>query len=220
MVNITGKIKAFNKFMPACKSAASVVSGSISTVEFEVPAAAALISYTTAAGVNKAFIDADVPGKFGAAVTVSASCRVHGYDFYGQPMTETITVTTVPVTGVKAFAKICALQHVSSASTDLPSVNVTFANTSPLGLPFINLGSLYEFVDGVKSGSLGTSVVGAFTTAQTATSADPRGTYIPSNTTAGKKIKLVHLTSNYTFLSSGKEVGGLEGLAHYSSNAV
>lgn len=217
MTQILGRIKTFNKFAPACVGAAGIVN-SIASVKLIVPAAATLVSVTTATGVNLVDFDTgiDVPGTYGAAVTASASCRVHGVDFYGQPMTETITVTTTAVEGKKAFKKILALQHVSSASTALPTVDITIATTSPLGLPYINIGSLYEIKNGVKSGSLGTTAVGALATTQSATSADPRGTYLESGTpAAGDKVELVYNTTDYTFLSGTKLVGGYEGVAHY-----
>ena len=217
---ILGRIKTFNKFMPACVAAGAVVNN-IASVKLTVPAATTLISITTATGVNKVDYDTgiEVPATYGCAVTASASCRVHGVDFYGQPMTETITVSTVPVEGKKAFKKILAVQHVSSSSTDLPSVNITIATSSPLGLPLINIGTIKEVKKGAVVAS-GTTVVGSLSTTQTATSADPRGTYVVGGTpVAGDEVELVYTTTKYTFKdSNGKLVGGLQGLAHYFVN--
>lgn len=218
MTDVLGRIKDYNKFTPACTGVAGV-NNNIVSVKLKVSGAETLISHTTATGINKIYFDAGVvvPGIYGAAVTVSASCRVFGVDFYGQPMSETITVVSTAVTGKKAFAKIYALQHVSSASTALPTVDVTYNPANPLGLPYINVGSLYEIKNGAKSASLGTTAAGSLSTTQSATSADPRGTYVVSGTPAnGDEIEFVYNTTKYIFKNgSGVVVGGLEGLAHF-----
>lgn len=221
MTEILGRIKTFNKFMPACVAAGAVINNLVS-VKLTAPTAATLVSHTTATGVNKVDFDAhgiDVPGEFGCAVTVNASCRVHGVDFYGQPMTETFTYTATPVVGKKAFKKILALQHISSDVTDLPTVAVSVAPGSPLGLPFINIGTVKEILNGVVVTS-GTTAVGSLSTTQTATSADPRGTYVVGSTpSGGEKVELLYTTTKHTFKNgNGKLVGGLEGLAHFFNN--
>jgi hypothetical protein len=84
-------------------------------------------------------------------------------------------------------------------------------------LPYINVGSLYEIKNGAKSANLGTTAAGSLSTTQSATSADPRGTYVVSGTPAdGDEIEFVYNTTKYIFKNSnGVVVGGLQGLAHF-----
>lgn len=218
MVDFVGRIKNYSKFMPACVNAAEVINGEV-LVKLICPSAATLISYTTATGVVSVDFDTgvEVPGVYGCAVTSNASIKIHGVDYLGQLMTETITVASGTVSGKKAFKKILKLEHISSASTAVPTVDITVIAAAPLGLPFINLASVTEIKNGVAA-SLGTTAAGAFATTQSATSADPRGTYVPSGSPAGGDVvELKYKTSNYTFTSSNKLVGGYFGVAQYTS---
>ena len=122
----------------------------------------------------------EVMAKFGRNVTVVASgaatstVTVHGYDYLGQPMQETLTLNgTTPVVGAKCFRHVTRVEAgVTSATT------IDLGWGTKLGLPYKLIKSDAEFVDDVVPANAGTFVAGN-TTTPSATSAEPRGTYTP-----------------------------------------
>lgn len=123
--------------------------------------------------------DVTVMGKFGRNVTVVASgaatstVTIYGADYLGQPMMETLTLNgTTPVLGVKAFRYVT---RITAGTTGGTTINVGWGNA--LGLPYKAQKLDAEFVSGVVP-TAGAIVAGSAAT-QTATSADPRGTYAP-----------------------------------------
>lgn len=117
-------------------------------------------------------------GRYGRNVTIVASGAatgnviVRGYDYLGQPMSETIALNgATPVLGVKAFKTVSSVTTgVAVAAT---TMNVGWGNT--FGLPFCALRMEAEQVNGLPP-TAGTFVAGNVQP-QTATSVDPRGTY-------------------------------------------
>ena len=115
--------------------------------------------------------------------TTARAFTVSGYDYYGQAMTETITVAVAAtaVTGKKAFFQISGATIAGSATV------VVIGTSDVLGLPVrvFNVG----YVVSVKSNSTLANDAGTFvaadTTVATATTGDVRGTYVPTTTSDG-----------------------------------
>lgn len=173
-VAIEGKLTALlTPIAPVAASATSLLSAqSIAAVGLFAP----LASANTEA----------LMGKFGRCLQIVASgaaavaVTVHGFDYLGQGMSETLTLNaTTPVLGVKAFRRVSGLQiaNVVAATTINLGVRDVF------GLPYAYLDAGVDFTDGVKSGTQGTYVTPPLT-AQTATSGDPRGTIAPHTSVA------------------------------------
>jgi hypothetical protein len=131
-------------------------------------------------------VQLDVPR--GLVVNTSTTARavtVTGYDIYGQPMSEVITVTVAatPVSGKKAFFQIISASIAGSATA------VTVGTTDVLGIPVrVTDGGYLTHVGWNNSFALdtGTLVVADQATATT-TTGDVRGTFDP--TTAADGIK-------------------------------
>lgn len=122
----------------------------------------------------------DVMAKFGRNVTVVASgaatstVTVFGYDYLGQPMQETLTLNgNTPVLGVKCFRHVT---RVTAGVTAATTINVGWGNR--FGLPYKLLKLDAEFVSNAVPADAGTATAGTDTTV-TATSAEPRGSYVP-----------------------------------------
>lgn len=118
--------------------------------------------------------------------TTARAVTISGYDYFGQPMTETITVATAgtPVNGKKAFYQISGATINGSASA------VTIGTTDILGLPI----RCYDAGYIVKVGwnntlaqDAGTFVPADMTNPATSTTGDVRGTYTPSSASNGVK---------------------------------
>jgi len=115
--------------------------------------------------------------------TTARAFTVSGYDYYGQAMTETITVSVAgtAVTGKKAFFQI-------SGATIAGSATVVLIGTSDvLGIPVrvFNAG----YIVSVKSNNALAQDAGTFVAADTATATattgDVRGTYVPATASDG-----------------------------------
>ena len=115
--------------------------------------------------------------------TTARAFTVSGYDYYGQAMTEVITVSVAgtAVTGKKAFYQV-------SGATIAGSATVVLIGTSDvLGLPVrvFNAG----YVSSVKSNSTLAADAGTFVAADTAVATnatgDVRGTYVPTTASDG-----------------------------------
>jgi len=115
--------------------------------------------------------------------TTARSFTVSGYDYYGQAMTELITVATAgtAVTGKKAFFQI------SGATISGSATAVVIGTSDTLGLPVRVFNAAY--ITSVKSNNTLAQDAGQFTAADTATAAnntgDVRGTYAPATASDG-----------------------------------
>jgi hypothetical protein len=127
-------------------------------------------------------------------VNTSTSARavtISGYDYYGQPMTETITVSVAgtPVNGKKAFYQVSGATITGSATA------VTTGTTDILGLPVRCIDAGYIVKVGWNNTLLqnaGTFVAADMTNPATATTGDVRGTFTP--TTASDGVKRLVMT--------------------------
>lgn len=148
-------------------------------------------------------------GKFGRAVQVVASgaatslVTVHGFDYLGQGMSEQLTLNGATiVNGVKMFRRISSVVYGLTAAT-----TINLGTLDRFGLPYAYIDAGVDFVDGAKAGSQGTYVVAPLT-AQTVTSVDPRGYYIPNAASASNGSR------KYTLMYEPRR-NDLYGLKHF-----
>lgn len=231
----TGKYnpRRINRYVPAMQYAAGVIHGAPHQVMFGPVAVADADSILdgqsiATAGSTTTFLQDNTdpvqtatrtefpegPG-FGRCLQVvsdgaaTSTVTIRGRDYLGQPMTETFTLNgTVPVVGVKAFKYIDEISWGATASR-----TIDVGTTDKLGLPFCMNNVLAEMSNGARVASLGTFVSPSYTDPQTATTADPRGTYDPTTTLDGSAYISGVFLPNNRVNSSGN--GGLHGLAHY-----
>ena len=115
--------------------------------------------------------------------TTARAFTVSGYDYYGQAMSELITVATAgtAVTGKKAFFQVSSATIAGSATA------VLIGTSDVLGLPVRVFNVAY--VASVKSNSTLAQDAGTFVAADTATATtgtgDVRGTYAPATASDG-----------------------------------
>ena len=115
--------------------------------------------------------------------TTARAFTINGYDYYGQAMSEVITVATAAtaVTGKKAFYQVTSATIAGSATA------VVIGTSDVLGLPFRVFNVAY--VTSVKSNSTLAQDAGTFVAADMATATsgtgDVRGTYAPATASDG-----------------------------------
>jgi len=115
--------------------------------------------------------------------TTARAFTVSGYDYYGQSMSEVITVATAgtAVTGKKAFFQVSGVTIAGSATA------AVVGTSDVLGLPVRVFNVAY--VTSVKSNSTLAQDAGTFVAADmataTTTTGDVRGTYVPATASDG-----------------------------------
>jgi len=115
--------------------------------------------------------------------TTARAFTVTGYDYYGQQMTETITVSVAgtAVTGKKAFYQVLSATIAGSATA------VVIGTSDVLGIP-VRVSNV-AYVASVKSNNTLAQDTGTFVAADTATATattgDVRGTYTPATASDG-----------------------------------
>jgi hypothetical protein len=115
--------------------------------------------------------------------TTARAFTVSGYDYYGQAMTETITVAVAgtAVTGKKAFWQISGVTIAGSATA------VVVGTSDVLGIAVRVFNAAY--IVSVKSNNALAQDAGTFVAADTATATattgDVRGTYVPATASDG-----------------------------------
>jgi len=115
--------------------------------------------------------------------TTARAFTINGYDYYGQAMSEVITVATAAtaVTGKKAFFQVTSATIAGSATA------VVIGTSDVLGLPVRVFNVAY--VSSVKSNSTLAQDAGTFVAADMATATsgtgDVRGTYTPATASDG-----------------------------------
>lgn len=129
----------------------------------------------------------------GGSAGDDASVTVKGRDYLGQPVAETKTLTgTTAVSGGKAFKWIDTIVAATGNANASSTLDVGW--NDKLGLPYKTKALLKELEDAVAASS-GTFVAGVDT--QTASSADPRGTYDPNTATDGTtEFSLIAVVDN------------------------
>ncbi len=113
-----------------------------------------------------------------ASTTCTRTVTVTGYDYLGSKLVETMTLSgTSTVQGLKAFQYVTQVDI--SSDTDTATVSIGWGNK--LGLPYKGVAMDVEIKDNALAANAGTFVAGLATaTAETATNADVRGTYLPA----------------------------------------
>jgi hypothetical protein len=140
-------------------------------------------SIVTAGGVTLIQLDLPRAIKVNCSTTARAF-TVSGYDYYGQAMSEVITVATAgtAVTGKKAFFTISGVTIAGSATA------AVVGTSDVLGLPVRVFNVAY--IASVKSNSTLAQDTGTFVAADTATATtttgDVRGTYTPATASDGQ----------------------------------
>lgn len=124
--------------------------------------------------------------------TTARAVTVTGYDVYGQPMSEVITVTVAatPVSGKKAFFQVTGATIAGSATA------VTVGTTDVLGLPIrmTDFGYIQHIgYNNTLADAAGTPIVADQTNPATTTTGDVRGTYTPASATDGIKRLVMSL---------------------------
>lgn len=155
----------------------------------------------------------EVDAEFGAAlvVTGSGAVTVNGYDYLGQPMSESITAGSSGTAGKKAFKYISSVE-VSQATSE--NTSFTVERKLVLGVPYRTAKILYETRNGVTATT--TTLTAPVNTTQTVSTGDPRGTINLTTYASAANIKLVCLASAEIFKIDGEKVGGLFGIPHFA----
>lgn len=167
-------------------AASQAVAGAAPMVLSLTPGAGVTLQFTNPDGIPRWILDVPRAISVTAAGANTATVTVRGYDQYGQPMTETLAApSTSTVQGKKAFKTI-----VSATTSAAAGSNLSLGTTDKLGMPMClpDAGYLGDFKwNNVLAADAGTFVAADVTTPATATTGDPRGTYVPSSATNGAK---------------------------------
>lgn len=212
-----------NHYVPACGYAADVIHGAPFEANFGAPAVSAADnilndqSIAVAGSVLAAsMLSSTADANFGRNIIVIASgaatsnVTIHGWDYLGQPMSESYTLNgAASVVGVKAFKR---LNKIVFGATGGTTIDVGWG--TKFGVPYRITHCIGEQADGVAAAA-GTVVAGVRTDPQTVTTADPRGLYTPTTTPNGAKVLVAFFLLDGFVNSSGN--GGLYGIAHVST---
>ena len=213
--------RKINRYVPACQYAADVdVVDKQFTVDFGAPAAlsatAILSAQSIATAGSTTTLLLDTLPAFGRGLQIVASgaatsdVTIYGRDYLGQPMIETLTLNgTTPVLGKKAFKW---LDKVSFGATAATTINL--GTTNVFGLPYAAIKMTAEFKDNVAAANAGTFTAYVSTDPQTATTGDPRGTYLPVTVLPDgtKTFKAVFMATDAVNTSGN---GGMHGIKQY-----
>lgn len=158
-------------------------------------------------------IEIDAP--YGAALSVVASgtstsvITIKGFDYLGQPMVETVTLSsTTAVATKKCFKYIERIEIPASTA-----VTITITRKLLLGLPYRTAQIIAEMRDGEKVSTA--TLVAPTSVASTAVSSEPRGMYNLATYASAKRVVAVLVASDDVFTINDEEVGGLFGIPHY-----
>lgn len=112
-----------------------------------------------------------------ASTTCTRTVTVTGYDYLNSKVVETMTLNgTATIQGLKAFQWVESVAI--SSDTDTATVSIGWGNK--FGLPYKGIAMDVEIKNNALAANAGTFVAGLATaTAETATNADVRGTYLP-----------------------------------------
>lgn len=145
-----------------------------------------------------------------ASGVATGTLTIDGWDYLGQPMSEDLAISgTTVIQGKKAF------KYFRQATwTAIASVNLNFAISNKLGLPYQCLKvSTEEFNSGPTT--VGTLVAPDTTDPATSVTGDPRGTYTPNTVLDGVKV----ITGTFRMANDINAAGngGLHGIAHFGN---
>jgi hypothetical protein len=210
-----------NQRVPAMAYDAQIQQGGHIYVEFGAPATAAATSIVvaqdmTTAGTLTTFAGTYTPGvegmmgRYGRTLQIVGSgattgtVTIKGRDYLGQSMVESLTLNgTTAVNGQKAFRYVDSITWTATAA-----INLSVGTFTRLGLPY--RAQTTQITNELMNGSTvaaGAITVGS-TAVQTATTADPRGYYVPSTVPNG--------TNTYTLFYFADQTN-LHGNAHFTT---
>ena len=210
-------VKMISRYTPKAVCSGNVVNN-IYAIDFGKLATSADVVSVEGGSTAKVFdyenmLEIDAP--YGACLEVVASgassskVTIDGFDYLGQEVTEEITLNgTTGVAGNKCFKYISKISLPSSTA-----VTVSVTRKLKLGLPYRTVKILAEERDGVVSTT--SQLVAPTTTASTASSNDPRGTFNLTTYAAAAHVKAVLVASDEVFTINSEDVGGLFGIPHY-----
>ena len=212
-----------SEYCPAMQYSANVNYNGVTRVSFGAATLASATyflnatSVATGTNVQSATMlnAATVPEPFGRALQYVCSAAnataltVDGWDYLGQPMSETVTLAgATPVIGNKAFKYIRQVTYVAAA------VTLSIGTSTKLGLPYKTIRVEWETADQIVAAA-GTLAAPVLTDPQVVTSGDPRGTYIPTTTPNGVIIITAALDCINDVNAAGN--GGLHGIAQFTN---
>ena len=156
------------------------------------------------------------PEPFGRTLAVVASgattnvLTISGWDYLHQPISESFTLNGItPVAGKKAFKDF---NTVTANAGGTPGCNI--GNGTGLGLPYKCLRVGWEVANGLAVAA-GTLTAAVLTDPQTATTGDPRGTYVPTTTLNGTNI--ISAVFDYVNDVNSSNNGGLHGIRQFAA---
>jgi hypothetical protein len=204
--------------VPGMQYSADVNYNGETRVSFGAPLAAVANSIANAVSINAAGTAdlsgvAALPELYGRSITVVASgaatsnVTVNGWDYLGQPVSESFTLNgATPVVGNKCFKSFASATFGATAAT-----TITIGTGAKLGLPFKTLRAVYEIANGALVAA-GTLQAPSLVDPATTTTTDPRGAYTPTTTLNG--VNIISGVFNMANDVNTANHGGLHGIQH------
>lgn len=187
------------------------------TIDLDAGAAQTLTSFTAGTGGEGTTTGAPYGRNVTFTVTgtlaTGTTVVVHGFDYLGQPLQETVTIGTgmaPTAASLKAFKKVTKIVNAGGANTG----TATMGWGSSIGLPFVTVAVEREIEDNVVAATSAVLTAPVFTDPQTGTTGDPRGTVVLNGTEDGSAIFELDVVVT-DFINSSNN-GGLHGIAHYN----
>ena len=222
--------RRINMRVPNMNFAADVPTSGIQRIDFgAVPALsttslANVVLSTTAVALTLKVADGTL--LLGGAVGDATTCRwgrgiqivgngastraitVTGYDYLGQKITWTGVLNgTTPVKPTKMFMWLDNIVFAAAADT----VSVSVGTYDALGLPYQSASMISEMKSDVVAANAGTFTAAIYTDPQTATTGDPRGSYLPLTVVPDGTVPF-SITVNVAVTKKN-----LHGVAHYAA---
>lgn len=221
-----GNMQGVNNYVPAMQWSASLEMNACNAFSLGTPAVASATAIATALSNAAAVTQwlttpwrADTP--YGRPIqltpsgSTTATVQVIGEDYLGQPMVEQFAWAAVgtAAVGLKCFYRVLALKTVVSSAV---TINIGTVGQK-LGLPFkgsiewAKEGNPPVLIDPATLFSAWTAPV--LTDPATATTGEPRGTYVTTAAPDGAKEFIIGLRADNSV--NAAERGGLHGIRHY-----
>lgn len=224
ITNPTNFPRRINEYVSAMMYSADVNYNGLTRVSFGAPLAANATLALNAGSVANANTTIDLTGvapfpeTYGRTATIVASgaggtalVTLYGWDYLGQPVRTDITLNgTTPVVIPKAYKSFQSLV----SPTAMAGITVNIGSGTNLGLPYKCLRVEYEVANGLAVAA-GTLTPAVLTDPQTATTGDPRGTYLP--TTALNGTNIISAVFDFANDVNTANNGGLHGIRQYTA---
>src|SRR5580765_375703 len=220
MTNPTNFQRRINNYVPAMMYSSDVNYNAPTRVNFGAPvvnASTGILSSTSIAATSTTDLSSVVIAEtYGRCLQIVASgaatstCQFNGWDYLGQPLSETFTLNgATPVQGKKAFKTLSNFVVLTTTG----ATTVTAGLGTGLGLPYKALRVAWEVANGAAAAA-GTLTQAVLTDPQTATTGDPRGTYVATTTLNGSNV----ISAIFDFVNdvNSSNNGGLHGIRHFS----